>query len=232
MEAAWNVQVHGIYNASYGVLMDFLESVIQRNLNADSYLVQQTAAGLVSKLREPEQPRVVFMAHSQGGIIANLVVQRIYLELASWHQEHLLRHLRVVTFACAAKEFINPNSLIPRIDHYVNVEHINESRGDLVGMNIIAYDTERVGTAKHYNDIEGNVYISREPSWGHLFGAYYSLNPADYMNLSAPQFSGQPEPQFPPTFDSDIYTKRTDAFDLLSTKSNNFCQLMRAEVYL
>ncbi|KAL2752244.1 hypothetical protein ACRALDRAFT_1078260 [Sodiomyces alcalophilus JCM 7366] len=95
----------GIHNRTSGIIFDVVECLIQRNLTYATSDVRMAYRIVKEKLYEPELSRVVFILHSQGGIIGGLVLDWLLQELP----QDLLSKLEVYTFGNAANHFNNPH---------------------------------------------------------------------------------------------------------------------------
>ncbi|RHZ70237.1 hypothetical protein Glove_274g10 [Diversispora epigaea] len=163
LEMRFNVGVKGIYNRSYGPIWDIVESILQRDFNMYNASVINAIREIIRELRNEQPVRII--AHSQGAIIAGLVVDELYRLLSLSDEKNYLRNLEVFTFANGARDFRNPEGLIKVIEHYANI-------GDVI---------PRVGVLANSSnsDFDGDVFINGSTK-GHLFNRYYSLNSQDY----------------------------------------------------
>ncbi|CAI2174821.1 20202_t:CDS:2, partial [Funneliformis geosporum] len=154
----------------YGLLWDIVESILQRSFEIDTMSVRQATNYILPMLRDKKTENVRLIAHSQGCIIANLVVKRIYTELSYTKEQGYLSKLSVHTFANISREFRNPDGLINCIEHYAN-------RRDPVAVR---------GVINNINDKRtiGEIFINdlRNGGKGHLFNSFYSLNLVDYWS--------------------------------------------------
>lgn len=93
---------------------------------------------LYTRLREAlldcTKTKVVLIAHSQGGIIASLVVDWLISDLP----HSALQKLEVYTFACAANHFNSPigsdgRPVLPVIEHFAN------GKDPVAGIGVLAW---------------------------------------------------------------------------------------------
>lgn len=96
--------VVGVHNRSYGVVLDLVECLIQRSLHYQTEDVRVAEATLKSMLEDDSAKKIVVIAHSQGGIILSLVLDRLFSILPA----HLFSKLELYTFGSAAAQFHNP----------------------------------------------------------------------------------------------------------------------------
>ncbi|ROT35737.1 hypothetical protein SODALDRAFT_283286 [Sodiomyces alkalinus F11] len=97
--------VLGIHNRTSGIVFDVVECLIQRNLSYATSDVRLAYRIVKQKLYEPRFSRVIFILHSQGGIVGGLVLDWLLQELP----QDLLSKLEVYTFGNAANHFNNPH---------------------------------------------------------------------------------------------------------------------------
>lgn len=97
--------VLGIHNLTNGFWFDIMECLIQRNFNYATRDVRTCFSILRKVLYDPKKTRVVFIAHSQGGIESSMVIDWLLLEMP----QDLLSKLEVYTFGNAANHFNNPH---------------------------------------------------------------------------------------------------------------------------
>jgi hypothetical protein len=160
-----------ISNPSYGIIADLFESITQRNFKVNSTAVCIATNTIEQALRNSESTDIIrFISHSQGTIIANLVIQKLYYNLSLTGNKHLLNRLHVHTFACVSKDFINPEGLLGCLEHYVN---INDPVAILGILNTFPE------ISPYYN---GSIFINFN-GWGHLFNKYYSLESENYVSI-------------------------------------------------
>jgi hypothetical protein len=155
-----------INNPSYGIVADLFESIVMRNFRVNSTAVCIVADTLEKTLRATQKGNIVrLIPHSQGTIIANLAVQRLYYIFSLKNEQDLLGRLHVHTFSCADRNFINPEGLLGCLEHYVN-------KYDPV---VLAGIDRKSGTGKY----DGNIFVNVDGR-GHLFNRYYSLKEDRY----------------------------------------------------
>ncbi|CAG8537924.1 4415_t:CDS:1 [Paraglomus occultum] len=171
LEKRFGRGVTGILNKSYGVIWDLIESILQRCFSVQTISVHWAAYNILQALRDKNCATVRLIAHSQGAIIANLAIQKIYIELSRTGKQDDLKKLEVYTFASASREFLNPGNLIHCIEHYANRQDPIAKFGVLSQLN---------------NDrFQGEIFVNsyRNQGKGHLFNAFYSLDKIDYTHV-------------------------------------------------
>jgi hypothetical protein len=173
----------GINNRTYGFLGDILECVVQRSFGFRTAETRIALPIIRAYLQDPQIYRVVFIAHSQGGLLASHILDDLYTDLA----ETDLRKLEVYTFGSAALHFKNPpgshnpppNSLaaltfkdhllihnppnpraVSHMEHYCNEFDMVTTWGALSS-------SESPGTA-----FLGDVFVA-EGATGHLLNQFY-----------------------------------------------------------
>ncbi|KAK0673621.1 hypothetical protein QBC41DRAFT_311193 [Cercophora samala] len=95
----------GIHNKTAGILFDVVECCIQRNWQYATKDVRVCYRIIKEKLYEPQNTKVVFILHSQGGIQGSLIIDWLLQELP----QDILSKLEVYTFGNAANHFNNPH---------------------------------------------------------------------------------------------------------------------------
>lgn len=170
LEKRFNTGVTGILNRSYGLFWDLIEAIFERSFNIQTTPVDLTTRILLPVLRDNNVKTVKLIAHSQGTIVASLVVQKLFVELSYTREQDCLKKLEVYTFANVCRDFINPGGLVKRIEHYANI------RDPIAKLGIL--------NTKAGNRIEGNLFINERKNGGrgHLFNSFYSLNDEDYTS--------------------------------------------------
>ncbi|KAK4664898.1 uncharacterized protein QC763_508620 [Podospora pseudopauciseta] len=97
----------GIHNKTAGILFDVVECCIQRNWQC-KYATKDVRVCyriIKEKLYDPQNTKVVFILHSQGGIQGSLIIDWLLQELP----QDILSKLEVYTFGNAANHFNNPH---------------------------------------------------------------------------------------------------------------------------
>jgi hypothetical protein len=156
-----------IENPSYGIVADLIESIIMRNFRVNSTAVCVTTDAIERALRVTEEGDIVrLIPHSQGTIIANLAVQRLYYRLSLENKKQLLKRLHIHTFAYADRNFINPEKLLGGVEHYLNKDDP-----------VVRAAIDRVPRT---GDFDGNIFVNANGK-GHLFNKYYSLKSSNYQ---------------------------------------------------
>ncbi|MCJ1392014.1 hypothetical protein MMC18_004881 [Xylographa bjoerkii] len=158
--------VTGIHNQTYGLIADLLECLVQRCLAFNTMDVRVAYDYTKACLLDPTVNKVVLIVHSQGGIIASLVLDSLYADLPC----AIISKLEVYTFGSAASHFNDPHIsrppaapkyCVPHIEHYVN-------ELDLVPRWGVLYNVCQVLDNKYC----GNVFVRMGAS-GHLFNQHY-----------------------------------------------------------
>ncbi|MCJ1231582.1 hypothetical protein MMC12_008260 [Toensbergia leucococca] len=157
--------VIGIHNQSYGFLADLLECLIQRCLSFNTMDVRVTYEHVKACLSDPSITKVVLISHSQGSIIASMVLDHLFANLPP----SIISKLEIYTFGSAACHFNNPlltlppnpTPCIPHIEHYCN-EH------DLIPRWGLLYNIRSILN----NRYSGSVFVRLGAS-GHLFCQHY-----------------------------------------------------------
>ncbi|KAI5802380.1 hypothetical protein FPQ18DRAFT_252040 [Pyronema domesticum] len=129
--------VEAIHNRTFGVILDLMQCLIQRDLGLTNGCVKETYKQIRTHLlqRNPANPsqwrynKVIVLAHSQGGLITSLALDMLFADLA----DEVLSRLEVYTFGNAANHFNNPPNMykpengeairfptIKHIEHYAN----------------------------------------------------------------------------------------------------------------
>lgn len=91
-------KVLGIHNQSYGFISDILECLLQRCMSYSSLDVRIACEILKDQLVDEEVKKVVLVAHSQGGIIASMVVDFLLRELGGETMAKLVCPIVVFSF--------------------------------------------------------------------------------------------------------------------------------------
>lgn len=140
--------VIGILNRSMGTILDLLECVIQRDVSQFTRDVRHGYVELRAALEARNTDKVVLMAHSQGCIIASLIID---LLLATVSRDRLDK-LEVYTFASASNHFSNPLNVLgkPTIRH---VEHYANSLDPVAQFGVLLFATN---AQKYAAKSEGN----------------------------------------------------------------------------
>ncbi|KAI4176425.1 MAG: hypothetical protein LQ343_001165 [Gyalolechia ehrenbergii] len=160
-------KVLGIHNQSYGMIGDIVECLLQRCFLYSTMDVRVAIEVVKKHLVDPEVRKVVLLAHSQGGIIASMVVDHLLTELSG----ECMGKLEIYTFGSAASHFHDPpintttsvesSPCIQYIEHYAN-------EYDMVPRWGVLYAVKRLLT----NRYAGKVYV-RMGATGHMFVDHY-----------------------------------------------------------
>ncbi|KAF2139314.1 uncharacterized protein K452DRAFT_75157 [Aplosporella prunicola CBS 121167] len=180
LAATFRRRIIGVHNRSYGVIGDVLECMIQRCFSYNTSDVRCTYEVLKLHILDPSVDKVVVIAHSQGGIIISLALDRMFAEMPS----RALSKLEIYTFGSAASHFNNPlthssltslihatstpQTLLPRPTHVIpTIEHYANELDLVPRWGVV--NSARHCTATRY---AGRVFIAKGAS-GHLFNEHY-----------------------------------------------------------
>ncbi|CAG8797863.1 14002_t:CDS:1 [Gigaspora margarita] len=172
IEKRFNKGVTGILNSSYGIFWDSVETILVRSFDIDVTAVRFATENILPVLKDEKIETVRLLAHSEGTVMANLVMRKLYMELSFTNEVDFLKKLEVYTFANVSREFINPNNLVRRIEHYAN-------KRDPVAM---------IGVLSNIDNksrFQGEIFVNenRNDGKGHLLNTFYSFNASDYKSL-------------------------------------------------
>ncbi|CAZ86173.1 unnamed protein product [Tuber melanosporum] len=189
-ERRFGRRIWGVHNRSYGLVLDLLQCLIQRDLRYSSTCVRALYHNLRTALLElesvppspsssasipaskPKHKKVVLLAHSQGALIASLVLDMLYADIP----RSLLSRLEVYTFGNASNTFNNPlyrhgdtnSGALRYLEHYAN-------RGEYVSrVGILGFMTS--GDVTEVAEGWGNQFAGRvlvREGQGHLFVQHY-----------------------------------------------------------
>ncbi|KAI8601824.1 hypothetical protein EDD21DRAFT_321156 [Dissophora ornata] len=147
-------RIIGVYNPTLGPVLDLVDCIYQRCFTQGMEDFRQLYKTTIRELLRPEISKVVLIAHSQGGIIASQVIDRLLVA----EDEQTVRKLEVYTFGSAANHF-SGNGRIRHIEHFAN-------EGDFVAQTgVVAYKT------LNGNRYDGTLYINN--ATGHLLNTHY-----------------------------------------------------------
>ncbi|EAU92207.2 hypothetical protein CC1G_13022 [Coprinopsis cinerea okayama7 len=163
--------VTGIHNRTFGLILDLIECLIQRNLFYATEDTRTTYNCLKRTLCDPSINKVVLIAHSQGTIIISNVLDILFAELAP----DVFDKLEVYTFGSAANHFhnalrsvvapgIEEDRQIKVIEHYVN-------ENDFVAQIGIQHFATGVPGAQYLGKI-----FTRKAEGGHMFNEHYMFS--------------------------------------------------------
>lgn len=112
--------VLGIHNATYGILFDVLECVLQRSLGFPTQDVRLAYRTLSEIIADPAVRKVILIAHSQGGIEASMVLDWLY----TTHPRPEVAKLEIYTFGNATNHWNCPidggKRIVQHVEHYAN----------------------------------------------------------------------------------------------------------------
>ncbi|KAI9668760.1 MAG: hypothetical protein M1831_000829 [Alyxoria varia] len=104
LSATFGRPITGVHNRTYGVIGDLFECLLQRSLRFYTQDTRIAQASLREDLENESIKKIVVIAHSQGGILVSLILERLYTMLPA----HLFGKLEIYTFGSAASHFHNP----------------------------------------------------------------------------------------------------------------------------
>ncbi|KAF2086615.1 hypothetical protein K490DRAFT_43991 [Saccharata proteae CBS 121410] len=173
LAATFKRPVTGIHNRSFGMIADVIECIIQRCFAYMTTDVRCCFEVLKLAVLDPEVEKVVAIAHSQGGIVISLTLDRMFAELPT----AALNKMEIYTFGSAASHFNNPltnptpssqfttpnrpTNVLSTIEHYAN-------EFDMVPRWGVLHATRDL-TLQRY---AGRVFVNIGGS-GHLFNDHY-----------------------------------------------------------
>ena len=229
LAGAYGRKVVGIFNRGDGLLWDLVECAGQRSARQEGStasqdsLVQATKssadaqealhARLRGALEKPEEELgpVVVVAHSQGCLVLRLVLQQLVSKGNQEILKKMKKSLCVFTFGNpsihwtfegpsheAGGQRWPPGDLFCRTEHFANKTDFVAKLGVL---RLRDATNTNVGAVASNGYSADTVFVNT--SWkGHMFGAQYSLNPADYvgaqgswlLNCSSQRAMGAPAP--------------------------------------
>lgn len=113
--------VLGIQNASYGIIFDVLECIIQRTFTYATTDIRTVYQGISELVQDPEVHKVVLIAHSQGCIELGMALDWLYVTRPMTD----IAKIEVYTFGNAANHWNclqheNGQRVIPHVEHYAN----------------------------------------------------------------------------------------------------------------
>lgn len=115
--------VLGIHNATYGIIFDVLECIVQRTFAYPTTDIRTTYAEISKLLRQPEVHKLVLIGHSQGSIEVGMVLDWLFATLP--HSD--IAKIEVYTFGNASNHWNCPEiegrqRAIQVIEHYANTD--------------------------------------------------------------------------------------------------------------
>ncbi|KAI9699892.1 MAG: hypothetical protein M1820_006954 [Bogoriella megaspora] len=122
ISATFKRPVLGIHNRSMGFVMDIAECLIQRCFGYSSEDVRACYDELKVHLLDPTVNKVVVIAHSQGGIVVSLTIDRMFAELPP----AAMAKLEIYTFGSAAAHFNNPLKYSTHAGQQVNRREVQK----------------------------------------------------------------------------------------------------------
>ncbi|KAF1809628.1 hypothetical protein P152DRAFT_441467 [Eremomyces bilateralis CBS 781.70] len=96
--------VVGVHNPTAGIVFDMIECLIQRNFCYATADVRNAHSRIKEALLDRSYEKIIFILHSQGGIMGGLIIDWLLDELP----HDCLNRLEVYTFGNAANHFNNP----------------------------------------------------------------------------------------------------------------------------
>ncbi|KAJ5046309.1 uncharacterized protein L3040_003556 [Drepanopeziza brunnea f. sp. 'multigermtubi'] len=97
--------VLGVHNRTNGIIFDVVQCLIQRNFTYATQDVRDCYQIIKRTLYQPHLTKVIFILHSQGGIMGGMIIDWLLQEVP----QDLLAKLEVYTFGNAANHFNNPH---------------------------------------------------------------------------------------------------------------------------
>lgn len=185
-------RVVGIHNQSFGLIIDLVECLLQRDLRFYTESVIQAAHCVREALRSGARVRLI--GHSQGGIIVSLVVDYLV-----YYYPELTANLEVYTFASAADKFpaIPPPNQNITIKHYGNQFDLVAILGVLgcrLFYTYIKAPSRRLWGEHADPDVDPRYWgkiFQRPNGFGHLLSTdYVFTKPSPYVPLNG----GVPSP--------------------------------------
>ncbi|KAF8543151.1 hypothetical protein BDD12DRAFT_875180 [Trichophaea hybrida] len=181
--------VDAIHNHTFGLVLDLIQCLIQRDLGLTSGCVKETYKHLRTHLlqRDPinkdkwRYKKVIVIAHSQGGLITSLALDMLFADLA----DDVLSRLEIYTFGNAANHFNNPpNAYTPvsggetiRFPTIKYIEHFANEFDFVSRLGVLAYHPGPVNKSNSWGakflewSISGKPHIQE--------GAYYNTGMHD-----------------------------------------------------
>lgn len=167
--AAWNGEyladlfgrkIHVIHNPTDALLFDVMETMASRIWQAFSIADQYAYEIILKKLQDPTVHRVVWIAHSQGTVIAGNVLEK----LQEKHMD-LLWKLELYTMANCSSHMIYQtdaqNRRVPYLEHFANDNDL------ICRLGVLAQAAQKREEVR----IEGPVFLRK--AWGHLLNTHY-----------------------------------------------------------
>jgi len=156
LETMFGRPVTMIQNKTFGVICDMLSIPVLRNANYPTMTFKLTYNALKNALEDNSVRKVVLLAHSEGGIMASMVIERLLVEM----DVNQLNKLEIYTFGSAADKFVDGRGKIQHIEHFANWYDYVAQTGVLHFKNMYP---------KFYS---GTVYMAE--NFGHWFNQHYS----------------------------------------------------------
>ncbi|KKA27008.1 hypothetical protein TD95_000519 [Thielaviopsis punctulata] len=110
--------VMGIHNRTFGLIFDLIECLIQRSFGYATQDIRLCYSILKKTVYDPDIDKVIIIAHSQGGIVASMVIDWALQELP----QDLLFKVEVYTFGSAANHFNSPARAKASIDAQIQCQ--------------------------------------------------------------------------------------------------------------
>ena len=143
-------------NFRLGLIGDLIECLVQRCFSYNTIDVRMSYEKLKSYLINPDVHKVVLIAHSQGGIIASMVLDKLLCELSQEMMaklvctritilatvQTLINSQEIYTFGAAASHFSNP---VTRLNSSPGKHPISKSKSHNRYPRVIKH-IEHVGT--------------------------------------------------------------------------------------
>lgn len=174
LSATFKRPVTGIHNRSYGLVGDLIECLIQRSFAYHTQDIRIAEAALIQALKDDTISKVVVIAHSQGGIVISLALDRLYCILPA----EVFTKLEIYTFGSAAASFHNPltkhvpsepaspttSRILRKATTDTTMTMTSAADGDARGFSEPEIPNRLIHTIEHY--VNGRDLV---PRWGVLY---------------------------------------------------------------
>lgn len=141
LETLFQRPIVGIHNRTLGPLLDLLECIVQRDISYSTRDVRQGYAECKRRLQDIDIEKVVLIVHSQGGIIASLILDEFLNDLSLQQ----LSKLEIYTFGNAANHFSNPVvDLSNRLYTIRHIEHYANGKDPISRIGVLEFANDRI----------------------------------------------------------------------------------------
>jgi hypothetical protein len=148
--------INMICNKTCGMMCDMMGISMMRNFQIPTMTYRLAYTAIKNALEDENMKKVVVLCHSDGGIICQMVIKRLLVEMDA----NMLSKMEIYTFGSAADRFEDGAGRIANIEHFANWY-------DYVAQNGVLH--YKMMNPNHYC---GNMYFSE--SFGHMFNQHYS----------------------------------------------------------